>query len=291
MNLAQGRVCIIDFSSLYHRAYHVAEKNQSSGQTASEILSKMLIRCIRELRPRFLILALDRDDSLLERRKVIPNYKERDRERPEEFYQQMSRALLITDTLGIPRVSYSGYEADDVIATLTQRCIDQVSPVCIVSTDKDVMQCMEYGDVTWYDLKQYMGKPEVYTKYGFTPGEFVSVHALAGDKVDNLPGVSGIGVKTAVSLLRSHGDSLNCLFEAVEKNPEGFTPSLYAKLKDQESNAMRTARVLKLANGLPLMTVPITGRFTLDANRRKSVAALFTEFGFSRFVKGDIYLL
>src|SRR6185436_16206454 len=153
---------------------------------------------------------------------IYPQYKAHRPEPPEELIPQFPLFREATRAFGLPCMEMAGFEADDLIATYTREAVAAGADVTIVSSDKDLMQLV--GDrVTLFDpiKMRRLGREAVFEKFGVTPEKVVDVQALAGDSTDNVPGVPGIGVKTAAQLITEYGDLDSLLQRAGEiKQPK-----------------------------------------------------------------------
>ncbi|WP_343561206.1 DNA polymerase I [Kiloniella sp. b19] len=144
---------------------------------------------------------------------IYPDYKGHRPEAPEELVPQFPLIREATEAMNLPCIEMAGYEADDLIATYARQAREQGIEVTIVSSDKDLMQLLDDGIAMLDPMKNIpIGLPEVEKKFGVTPDKVVDVQALAGDSSDNVPGVPGIGVKTAAQLILEYG-SLEALLE------------------------------------------------------------------------------
>src|SRR5690606_5550057 len=156
------------------------------------------------------------------RNQIYPGYKANRPEPPEDLIPQFALIRRAVDAFCVPRVELQGYEADDVIATYARLAHEAGIEVEIVSSDKDLMQLVRDGVGMFDPIKlKPIGAAEVMEKFGVPPSKVVEVQALAGDSTDNVPGVPGIGVKTAAQLINEYGDLETLLARAGEiKQPK-----------------------------------------------------------------------
>ena len=160
--------------------------------------------------------------SVTFRNDIYPEYKANREEPPEELRPQFSLIREATRAFGLPSIEMEGYEADDLIATYAKAAAAQGIEVVIVSSDKDLMQLVN-DKVTMLDpmKERTIGRAEVIERFGVGPEKVIEVQALAGDSTDNVPGVPGIGVKTAAQLIEEYGDLETLLDRAEEiKQPK-----------------------------------------------------------------------
>ena len=148
------------------------------------------------------------------RNKIYPKYKAQRPPPPDELIPQFSLIRDATAAFNVPSIEQDGFEADDIIATYARQVVAAGGDVTIVSSDKDLMQLIQPGVVMLDGMKnKRLGPGEVFEKFGVAPNKVIDVQALAGDSVDNVPGVPGIGIKTASALIRETG-GLDRILEA-----------------------------------------------------------------------------
>ena len=141
------------------------------------------------------------------RNDFYPEYKAHRPDPPEELIPQFALIREATDAFGVARLELPGFEADDLIAAYARAMDGEGGRTTIVSSDKDLMQLIRSSVIMLDPIKQKpIREPEVFEKFGVTPDKVVEVQALAGDATDNVPGVPGIGIKTAAQLINEYGD-------------------------------------------------------------------------------------
>lgn len=151
------------------------------------------------------------------RNEIYQDYKANRDETPEDLIPQFPLVREATEAFNVSAIEMEGYEADDLIATYARLAQADGKQVTIVSSDKDLMQLVDDGIQLWDPMKQIsIGPDQVFEKFGVTPDKVVDIQALAGDSSDNVPGVPGIGVKTAAQLINEYG-SLETLLEKAEE--------------------------------------------------------------------------
>jgi len=214
---------LIDGHSLAYRAFYALPKDltTSSGQMTNAVFgfTSMLIKLVEELKPQVLIAAFDKGKPQFRLQKYAA-YKAHRKPMPDELREQIDIIHGVLDALNIPCLEVEGYEADDILATLVDTLPEEVE-VYIVTGDRDALQLVDdrvkvvanrkgISDIVIYDPRK------VEEKYGVTPEQIVDFLALKGDASDNIPGVPGIGEKTASALVREFG-SLDKVYENLEK--------------------------------------------------------------------------
>lgn len=210
---------LIDGSSFIFRAYHAIRPLTRPDGTPVNAVSgfcNMLFKLLRDLdddeRPSHLAVIFDAGKKTF-RNDIYPDYKAHRPPAPEDLIPQFKIICDAVEAFNLPSIQLEGYEADDIIATYAKQAESQGSKVTIVSTDKDLMQLVS-DDVRMLDTmkNRHIGIEEVIEKFGLGPEKVTEIQALAGDSADNIPGVPGIGVKTAALLLSEYGD-LDTLLE------------------------------------------------------------------------------
>ena len=205
---------IIDGNSIINRAFYgVRELNAPDGTPTNAVFGFLTIlhRLLEELKPEALCVAFDRKEPTF-RHRSFELYKAQRKPMPEDLAVQMPLLKEVLDALGIPRLELAGYEADDILGTLSRIAGGCGDRSVIVTGDKDSLQLVD-DSTTVCIVKTRMGKNEtvLYTperfreEYGFDPPLMVDLKALMGDSSDNIPGVAGIGEKTALDLVRRYG--------------------------------------------------------------------------------------
>ncbi len=203
------RLYLLDGSSYIYRAYYgVRECVTSGGMPTNAVLgfTRMLLSLLHENRPDYLAVVFDppRDETF--RRRIYPPYKAHRDDMPTDLAAQVPYIRRVVQALAIPALEVSGFEADDVIATLARRSAEEGARVTVVTGDKDLLQIV--GDrICLLDTMKGLcsGPGEVLERFGVPPELVPDVLGLAGDSSDNIPGVPGIGEKTAAELVRRFG--------------------------------------------------------------------------------------
>lgn len=241
---------ILDGTSMLYNAYYSREssndfydvrtkKVKEDGEEieihcgALAAMSMHFARFIRDVKPRYVCAALDASSKTF-RNDLYPAYKEQRESAPEDLIPQFNMVEPTLHALGCPTYTKLGYEADDIMAALTVWGRERGLNVCIVSGDKDMLQLVDVGiHVMNPRNRKMMGVSEVTAKYGVPPEGLVDMMALVGDSADNIPGVRGIGPKTAATLLEKFNNIealYDCLLEHDVPHPtiEDFSLSSVA---------------------------------------------------------------
>ena len=200
---------------------------KSDGLQVNAVLGfcNMLWKLLRDMpeddRPTHLAIIFDKSEITF-RNKLYPDYKAHRPPAPDDLIPQFALIREAVRAFDLPCLEQDGFEADDLIATYARLAGERGATITIVSSDKDLMQLVT-DKVTMYDTMKdrRIGIPEVIEKFGVPPEKVVEVQALAGDSTDNVPGVPGIGIKTAAQLIVEYGDLEQLLFRAGEiKQPK-----------------------------------------------------------------------
>ncbi len=256
----RGLLLLLDGHSLAYRAFHALPPENFStttGQPTNAVygFTAMLINVLRDEKPSHVAVAFDRSEPTF-RHQQFTEYKANRRETPADFRSQLSLIFEVLDALGVPRVSASGYEADDVIATLATRAAAQGMRVLIVTGDRDAFQLVS-EDVTVLktgrgvsDVTRFTPE-EMMARYGLTPQQYPDFAALRGDPSDNLPGIPGVGEKTAAKWIAEYG-SLAALVDRADE----LTGRAGENLRAHLGEVLRNRQLTELTKDVPLDVDP-----------------------------------
>ena len=247
---------LIDGNSLAYRAFFALPTDMAtaSGQITNAVFgfTSMLINLWRDHDPGQIVVAFDRPEPTFRHAKV-PTYKGTRDSAPDILRQQMGLVREVLDALGVPTVDAAGFEADDVIATLATAGRDRSDDVVVVTGDRDTYQLVEdphlkvlYNVRGVSDYKLY-DEAGILERTGVRPADYVHYAALRGDNSDNLPGVPGVGEKTAAKLVNERG-GLDGIFASLEE----LTPKLRENLTAAETQVRTNAEVMRLVRDVPL---------------------------------------
>jgi DNA polymerase-1 len=276
--LAKGdHVFLVDGSSYIFRAYHALPplNRKSDGLQVNAVLGfcNMLWKLLREMppdnRPTHLAIVFDKSEITF-RNKLYPDYKAHRPAAPDELIPQFPLIREAVRAFDLPCLEQVGFEADDLIATYVREACERGASATIVSSDKDLMQLVTEC-VTMYDTMKdrRIGVAEVIEKFGVPPEKVVEVQALAGDSTDNVPGVPGIGVKTAAQLIIEYGDLEALLTRAGEiKQPKRREALI------ENAEKARISRQLVLLDDKVKLEVPLDELAVHEPDARKLIAFL-----------------
>ncbi len=251
-----AKLMLIDGNSLTYRAYFALPTNlaTASGQITNAVFgfTSMLINLWRDHSPDKIIVAFDRPEPTF-RHKMVPTYKGTRESAPDILRQQMGLVREVLEALGIPTVDIAGYEADDIVATLATQARDADDDAIVVTGDRDAYQLVEDPHIkVLYNMRgvsdyALFDEAGILKRTGVRPVDYVAYAALRGDKSDNLPGVKGVGVKTAAKLVNQRGD-LDGIFDALA----AMTPKLRENLTAAQPQVRQNAKVMQLVRDVPL---------------------------------------
>ncbi|MEH2510981.1 DNA polymerase-1 [Nitrobacteraceae bacterium AZCC 1564] len=275
---AQGdHIFLVDGSSYIFRAYHALPplNRKSDGLQINAVLGfcNMLWKLLRDMppdnRPTHLAIVFDKSERTF-RNDFYPEYKAHRPPAPDDLIPQFALIREAVYAFDLPCLEQLGFEADDLIATYVREACERGANATIVSSDKDLMQLVN-DCVTMYDTMKdrRIGVAEVMEKFGVPPEKVVEVQALAGDSVDNVPGVPGIGVKTAAQLITEFGDLESLLTRAGEiKQPKRREALI------ENAEKARISRRLVLLDDKVKLDVPLDDLAVHEPDPRKLIAFL-----------------
>lgn len=248
----QSLFLIVDGHSYVYRAFHaIRQLNAPDGRPTNAIYGfiKMLAKLRSRLQPTYLAVVWD-GGLCPERMALFPSYKAKRAAMPPLLEAQMNEVFDFLRAAGISSFCREGVEADDWIATLTHGAVESEIPVVIATSDKDFMQLVRPGVSLFspHDKTETLLRPEqVRAKMGIEPAQVVDYLSLIGDSVDNIPGVRGIGPKTAAELLRRYG-SVEALYQNLDQvRPEKLRQNLAA----HRDAVLRNQRLVQLHADMP----------------------------------------
>lgn len=229
------KLVLIDGHALAYRAFHALPEDMktSQGELTNAVygFTSMLLNVLRDERPTHIAVTFDKGRTF--RHDVYPDYKAHRAKMPDELRSQMERIRQVVETLDIPVFEQEGYEADDLLGTLARQAGEQGVDTLIVTGDMDLLQLVDehtrvltsrwrFSDTVVYDLEGVQRRYK-----GLTPAQLVDLKAMMGDKSDNIPGVPGVGEKTATKLLQQYG-SLEEIYEHLDEVQARFRNKLEA---------------------------------------------------------------
>lgn len=281
-NAARKTIYVIDGNSYIYRAFYaIRGLTTSSGLPCNAVLgfANMLFKVLRERNPDHIAIAFD-PKGPTRRHREYEAYKAQRPPMPKDLVPQIPYIHRLVEALRIPVFIQEGQEADDVIASIALQARTRDIDVCIITGDKDILQLVRPGITVYDSLKdKTFGPAEVEERFGVPPDRIVDVMGLMGDAADNIPGVPGIGEKTAQALIRQYGSLENVLARASEITK----PKLRQTLLEQGARARLSFDLARLHTDLPI-------QLDLEALRPKepdnpALLALLRELEFTSLLK------
>jgi len=253
---------LFDGNALIHRAFHALPPLtvRKTGETVGAVygFALMLLKVINELKPSHYAIAFDMKAPTF-RHQLFDQYKAQRPPMPDELVGQLGRVRQLVEAFKIPIFELEGYEADDLLGALSQQASQQDIDTIIVTGDADTMQLVSprvkvlypkprgsFSDTMLYD------QAAVSEKYGVRPEQIADLKGLVGDPSDNIPGVAGIGAKTAVKLIQQSG-SIEQIYEHINKVTP---PKLQALLKEKEAVARQSKELATIVTRMPVSLNP-----------------------------------
>ena len=265
---------------LYRTFFGVPRLTAPDGTPTNVVLgvARILLKILREERPDAVVAVFDSREPT-PRHAIYPEYKANRLKTPEDLAAQIPVVDEMIDALGVRRISVAGAEADDIIGTLSRRAEERGMDVVIVSSDKDMYQLVSKRVKVRDGLKEHtVGEAQVEEVFGVPPGKVADLLALAGDPSDNVPGVPGIGEKTASGLIRDFGS-----LDAVLAHPERLNGARREKIVKGADAARLALRLVTIDRHIPIREE--WSDFAprgIDASR---VVPLFRRLGFRKLLE------
>lgn len=279
-----GKFVLIDGNSLINRAFYatpILTDSQGNPTNAVYAFINMLVKIINDVRPDHMLVAFDRKEPTF-RHKMFTEYKGTRKPMPEELAAQIPLLKTVLDEMGIKRYEQAGFEADDIIGTLAKKFSEDT---IVYTGDKDSFQLVD-STTSVYFTKRGITEIQPYTAYNFveltgiTPVQIIDLKALMGDSSDNIPGVKGVGEKTALSLVQQFG-SVENLYENVDE----ITGKLKDKLVSDKENCLmsKTLATINTQMDIPLELADLTFQYPFSDN----VRSLFSKYEFKNLLKKE----
>jgi DNA polymerase-1 len=285
--MTEPRLVLFDGNAIVHRAFHAFEKTRTLTSRTGEIVSavfgfaQMLIKATTDLKPTHWAIAFDKAAPTF-RHLMFDEYKAQRPKTPDELVGQLGRVRQLVDAFHIPVFEIDGFEADDVLGTLSCQASEQGLETVIVTGDADTMQLVSpnvgvlypkprgsFSDTALYDEQM------VAEKYGVKPDNIADLKALVGDPSDNIPGVRGIGDKTAVKLIQQFGPIEEIYTHLDQVEPERIRQIL----RESEETARQSKRLATIVTDVPVKLD--LDQCQVSRYEHDKVTELFRELGFT----------
>jgi DNA polymerase-1 len=253
--MSKKKLLIIDTFNFLHRAYHALPLTltNSEGQPTNAVygVASMLISVFDQIKPDYVIAAMDSKEPTF-RVEDFTGYKAHRKPMDDALATQIPMVIEIMEAFKIKILQVNGYEADDIMGTLTEKHTGNGLDIIIVSNDRDLWQLVDADVLVMSPQKgntmEWIGPQQVEKKFGFKPKQMIDYKALRGDPSDNIPGVHGVGDKTAKKLIEEYGS-----VEEIYKNIALIKPdSLREKLANNAEEAVMSLHLATIIKDVPI---------------------------------------
>ncbi len=291
-NPNKKRIVLLDTHAILHRAYHaLPDFTSPTGEPTGALygLTAFLIKILDELEPDYLIAAYDLPEPTL-RHEAFSEYKANRKKTDDALVAQLESSRKVLDAFSVPHIEVVGYEADDVLGTLAEKLKKKDGvEVLIASGDMDTLQLVDGNLVRVYTLKKGINDTIVYNekevkkRFSFGPELIADYKGLRGDPSDNIPGIRGIGEKTATALITNFG-SIEDIYKTLENKPEkfekvGIKPRIVNLLKEGEDDARFSKELATISCDVSIK-VPRLSRKWIESIDSAKTSELFQSLGF-----------
>jgi len=270
-------IYLIDGNSYIHRAYHaIRNLSNSKGLPTNAIFgfTKMLLKLLDDKSPEYIVVAFDLKGPTF-RHEIFKDYKSSRPLMPEDMAVQVPYIKDVITRLNITILEKEGYEADDIIGTIAALSGKQGFDVVIVSGDKDFRQLVSKNTIIWDSMNERITDyKKITSDYGIEPEQLIEVMALSGDKVDDIPGIPGVGEKTGVKLIQQFQNVENLL-----KNTHKITKlSLRQKIEQFKDQTILSRKLVTIDKAVPINTT--IDQLRLKAPEKEGLTDIFRELEF-----------
>jgi len=287
-----SRLVLLDAHAILHRAYHaLPDFTAPSGEPTGALYGvvTMTLKIIEEFSPDYIIACFDLPEPTY-RHDAYADYKGKRTKTDDALVAQIQRSYDLFAAFGIPVLSVPGFEADDILGTLATATKSHPDlEVIIASGDMDTLQCVDKKRVRVYTLKKGIKDTIIYDetavkeRFGFPPALVPDYKGLRGDASDNIPGIVGIGEKTATELITQFG-SIDTIYKKLKKDEtqflaQGIKPRIVELLKNNEEEAQFSKMIATIRTDAPVTFVPEEAQWRATA-KPEAILALFSELGF-----------
>jgi len=277
---------IFDGNAIIHRAYHALPSSLTTriGEPVNAVygLTSMLLRVIQDLKPTHIAFAWDRPEPTF-RHELLKSYQAQRPEADSELVSQFEKAYAVVRAMHVPLLSLAGYEADDMIGTITKQT--KVDEVIVVTGDRDILQLVDddrniklYMPVKGLSDAKLFGEKETVERMGVTPSQIVDFKGLVGDPSDNYKGIPGIGPKTAATLIEKYGS-----FDEIYKHINELPESTAKKLREHKDEGDLSYKLAHIITNAPIeFDIEEAKKWQVDS---PELLQLFEEYGFRTLTK------
>jgi len=273
---------IIDGNAILHRTYHALPAlTNKKGQLVNAVygFASILLKALREIKPEYICATFDLAQPTF-RHKIFKEYKAKRIKAPQELYDQLPIIKNLLKAFNIPIFEKEGFEADDIIGTIVYQIRNTKYKILILTGDLDTLQLVDKNTKVLTGLKDMIVYDEnkIKQRYGLEPKQIVDFKALKGDPSDNIPGVPGIGEKTAIELLKKYKTLVN-----IYANLDSIKQSVRKRIEEQEEQAFFSKKLTTIKHNVPIK-FDLNKCVTKDYEKNK-VIDFFQELGFRSLIK------
>lgn len=278
--LPQNALFLVDGSYLLYRSYFgLPTLHNPQGKTIHAVYSfcRTLNKLLKEYRPEHIAIVWDSPGGSTSRKAIYPTYKATRQAPPSDLLDQKKEIIRFVDTIGIRNVMQSGYEADDLIGTIVTQ--NSTQPIVIITADKDLCQLLSPHVVLFDPFKNKIIDETIFAQeYGFPSSKVSFYHALLGDSSDNIPGVKGVGEKSALELVTQFS-SLDDLYLNLNTVPKERIKKLLAEQEAQARLSLQLFTLDQVTTSLPYAL------FSFDPDHEINALPFFKEHDFTSLIK------
>ncbi|MDD4136165.1 MAG: 5'-3' exonuclease H3TH domain-containing protein [Candidatus Shapirobacteria bacterium] len=287
-----SKLVIVDGHAIIHRAYHSIPPLSFNGQPVNGLYGfySMLLTAVNTLNPKYLVVCLDSPGPNFRNHEFL-GYRAKRKPADSDLVSQLPLLESTLRQANIATFSMGGFEADDLIATITTKALKKVNKnkkrlineVVIITGDKDLMQLVDkqvslFVPIRGLSETKIFKSNDVFEKLGVLPTQVIDLKALMGDMSDNYPGVAGIGPKVATDLLSKYQNLDN-----IYQNLDEIKPSIREKLEKDKNNAYLSQKLATLINNIPLIFKLSSAK--LKTSSFQNLISLFKIYNFKSLVK------
>jgi len=283
-------IFLVDASVYVFRAYHsvLPDMRDRDGQPVHAVFgfARFLGDLIERVRPSHIAIAFDQRRAGSYRSRIYPPYKANRERAPVDLQAQFVRCRELCRHLGLAAFVDPEYEADDIIGTLARRMRAAGVRSAFITRDKDLAQLMRDGDLFWdFGMREQFGYHDIERHFGVLPERFADYLALTGDEVDNIPGVPGVGHRTAASLMKAFGslDELYADLGGIARLKLRGAATLALRLSEHRESVYLARRLTRIACDLPLAVAAEGLRRRLPD--MSALSRLYDELGFGPLLR------
>ena len=292
INIKNKKLVLLDAYAILHRAYHaLPDFSSSKGEPTGALygVSSMLLKIITDLKPDYIVACYDLPEKTY-RHEIYEAYKEGRKKPDDELISQIEKSRDIFRVFNIPIYQKEGFEADDILGTITEQLKNKDIDIIIASGDMDTLQLVNKKKVQVYTLKSGINNVILYDekavieRFSFGPRMIIDYKGLKGDASDNIKGIKGIGDKMATTLIYCFGTIENIYKELEEKGEEvflekGIKPRIINLLRENKEDAFFSKELATIQLNVPIKFI-LQGKVWKEGVKEEEIISLFQDLGF-----------